>query len=195
MEKKQAIIESIDYEGKGVAKINGIPIFIENAIDGENVEFKITEKKKNVMFGKSTKILKKSIDRNENLCKYYYSCGGCNIMHMNYDKQLKFKTELTKNTFNHVGKFDCEVLDCIGMDNPFNYRNKVQVPFQDGKAGFYKCGTHDVCDMDNCLCEPKISFEIVNYIKQILNISDTVYQSKLKLPHTLSEQRHIYWLI
>lgn len=167
MEKMTARIESIDYEGKGVARINGIPTFIENAIDNELVEFKITEKKKNVMFGKTSKVLEESSNRVKPLCEYYYMCGGCNIMHMNYDKQLKFKKEITINTFNHVGKFDCKVNDCIGMDKPYNYRNKVQVPFLGLKAGFYKKNTHEVVDMSKCLCEPEISFEIINYLKEL----------------------------
>lgn len=181
MEKLKGTIESIDYEGLGIARVDGIPTFIENAIDGEEVEFKITEKKKNVMFGKSTKIIKESLDRVKPKCEYYYQCGGCNIMHMDYSKQLKFKKELTINTFNHVGHFDCLVNDCIGMDIPYNYRNKVQVPFSNDKVGFYKKGTHEICDMEKCLCEPEISFQIVNYLKKLFkkyNISSYDEKSK-----------------
>ena len=88
-------IVDVDYLGLGIAKVDGFPVFIDNALPGEIVRAEVSRVTKNLATAKNLKILKKSENRNDKICPYYNSCGGCNIMHMNYDYQLDFKTKIT----------------------------------------------------------------------------------------------------
>jgi len=89
------IIESniidINHEGKGVARFDDFVVFIDEAITGDFVKIKILQKKKNYAIGKLLKIVKKSQDRIIPPCKYSIQCGGCQLMHMDYKKQLTYK--------------------------------------------------------------------------------------------------------
>ena len=84
-------VEKLDHFGKGVSHLDNKVLFIENALDEEVVEVKIESEKKKVIFGNAINIIEESSNRKEPECPYYNLCGGCNVMHMNYRKQLDFK--------------------------------------------------------------------------------------------------------
>ncbi len=169
-------IDDFDLEGLGIAHYDNKPVFIDNAIPGEVVKCKITRITKNLCFAKNIEIIKKSDNREDNLCPYYSLCGGCNIMHMKYKYQLKFKQELTKRTLRKIIGQDIVVNDCVLNPNPYGYRNKIIVPFKkiNGEiiSGFYEEKSHKIVPSKGCMIEPACATNIINTIKELLTKYD-----------------------
>jgi len=166
-------VEFIDmtHDGMGVCKIDGFPIFVANALKGEKAEIKIVKLNASFGFGRLIEITAKSPFRKEPICDHFSECGGCNLMHMNYQMQLDFKKHRTKETLRKLGKINTSVKDTVGMLNPYYYRNKTVIPFgeQNGRmiSGLYKKRTHDIIDMKRCYIIPKITSDIVKYLKGV----------------------------
>ena len=88
---KEVEIIDLNHTGQGVAKVDNFVVFIDKAIIGDTVEIEITEKKKNFAVGRLIRILKTSDNRANPKCQYFYDCGGCQLMHMDYSAQLDYK--------------------------------------------------------------------------------------------------------
>ena len=160
-------IIGVGYEGEGIAKIDGYPIFIEGAILGEKVRVLIVKAKKSFAYGKLLEVIEPSKERVEPKCKNYKRCGGCSIQHMNYKKQLDYKYERVKDCIYKIGGLSQDIVNYpIGMDTPERYRNKVQLPvgMVKGKLsiGFYAPRSHDIIDLDTCLIQDNIADEVTN---------------------------------
>lgn len=164
LEKNQMLtvtIEDLTHDGSGVAKIEGYPLFIKDALPGEEVRVKVVKVNKKFGFARIEKIEKKSLNRVTPPCPVYHKCGGCQLQHLSYEGQLLFKKNQVEQLIRRVGKLETEVLPTIGMAKPFRYRNKSQVPvgYVNGKlgAGFYQKRSHDIIDMDTCLIQDEKS--------------------------------------
>lgn len=158
-------IISVGYEGEGIAKIDGYPIFIEGAILGEKVKALIVKVKKNYAYGKLLEVIESSSERVEPKCKVYKRCGGCTVQHMNYKKQLDYKFERVKDCISKIGGLDSALVQYpIGMENPERYRNKVQLPVGMVKGelsiGFYAPRSHNIINLDTCLIQDKIADKV-----------------------------------
>lgn len=165
-------ITDFDSEGLGIGHYDSKPVFVDNALPGEEVKCRIIRVTKNLAFAENLEILKESENREHNICPYYKMCGGCNIMHMKYEYQLKFKTDLVKRTIHKVSGFDPVVNLCVANPNPYEYRNKIIVPFgkRDGRviSGFYEAKSHNIVESCGCMIEPKISRDIIEYTKELI---------------------------
>ena len=127
---KEYIVDIIDngYEGEGIAKINGVPIFIPGAIKGEKCKILIVKKLTSYAYGKILEILEKSENRVDSDCTTYKRCGGCNLRHIKYEETLKMKQNAVQNLVNKTLKNKLQVENVVGMERPYHYRNKVQYP-------------------------------------------------------------------
>ena len=169
---EEYIVDIIDngYEGEGIAKIDNFTIFIPGAIKGEKVKILIVKVTTSYAFGKILEIIQASKDRVEDVdCNTYKKCGGCNLRHMNYPKTLEIKRDIVQNLVNKNLKIDLQVKDTIGMENPFNYRNKAQYPVglnKEGKPiiGVFANRTHEVIETNKCMIQNKQSEKIAKYI-------------------------------
>ena len=166
-------VEFIDmtHDGMGVCRIDGFPVFVPKALKGEKGIIKLTKVNSNLGFGRLMELQHKSPFRKEPICDHYSECGGCNLMHMDYSMQLDFKKYRTAETLRKLGKISTKVNDAVGMINPYYYRNKAVIPFgeENGKmiAGLYKSRSHDIIDMKKCYIIPKITTDIVKFLKNI----------------------------
>ncbi len=163
-------IEELGYEGEGIGKIEGCVVFVPGALTGEEVKIKIIKSKKNYAVGQLVQILKKGENRITAPCAYFQNCGGCAVMNMSYENQLKFKHKRVKDCIERIAKINPEIVESvIGMDNTFSYRNKVQyqVDFIDNKIvmGFYNEKSYKIVDVDNCLVQPEEFKHIITVIK------------------------------
>lgn len=169
---EEYIVDIIDngYEGEGIAKIDNFTIFIPNAIKGEKVKIVILKVTSSFAYGKILEILEKSEDRVEYIdCSTYKRCGGCNLRHINYAKTLELKKNTVQNLVNKSLKEKVQVKDTIGMENPFNYRNKAQYPVGIDKdrnpvIGVFANRTHEVIEIKECMIQNKDSEKIAKYI-------------------------------
>lgn len=188
IKNNEYVVDIIDMgiESEGIAKIDGYTIFIKNALIGEKVKIKLIKANKNFGFGKIVEIIKESKYRVKPFCSCYEKCGGCNLQHLEYSKQLEYKLNIVKNNFRKFGLDESKIKEIIGMENPVNYRNKAQYPYGIDKegnivTGFYAARTHSIIQNEGCNIEHIIS-EAIN--KEIYNLikkySISVYNEKTK---------------
>ncbi len=169
----ETVITSLENEGKGVCKINGMVVFVPKTLVGEKVRIRITEIKKNFAVGKVVEILKESDKRVKSRCPYYEECGGCSLRHQTKEENLKFKKGKVQTALKRIGKIDVKVDDCVACFKDDHYRNKVSFKVEDDRIGFYAEGTYQLVDIKQCLlAENKINDclgAIRNYIKENKN--------------------------
>lgn len=163
-------INSLDHYGRGITKIDNKISFIENALPNEIVQIKIDKNKKNFIEGSVLNYIKTSENRINVNCPYYDFCGGCNIMHLSYEEQLKFKQEKIVNIVKKYFKDNIKINKIVNSDTNINYRNKVT--FQTKKnIGFYKKKSYEIINIDNCLISNKLINDSIKYLNK-LNLKD-----------------------
>ena len=183
---KEYIVDIIDtgFQGEGIAKIDGLTIFIPNAIKGEKLKILIVKVLSSHAFGKIVEIIEKSPYRIESDCTTYKRCGGCSLRHIKYEETLKMKQNAVQSLVNKTLKNKIEVEDTLGMENPYHYRNKAQYPMglnKDGKPviGVFANRTHEIIPINTCFIQNEQTEEIAKYLFEFLvknNIS--VYNEK-----------------
>jgi len=173
-QKKQVEIVDLNHTVQGVAKVDNFVVFIDKAIKGDLVEIEITEKKKNFAVGRLLKIIKTSKDRIKPPCDYFYQCGGCQLMHMDYSAQLIYKKNRVINEMRRssVNMENTVVNDTMGMDNPFRYRNKtafsVAMKNKEIIIGPYEQGTYNTVDISSCMLQSSEADKAVQLFKTLM---------------------------
>ncbi len=166
-------ITGMTHEGQGVGRIDGLAVFVDGALEGEQAEIRIIKLNKSYAVGKLLKVLKASQHRIKPFCGAYKRCGGCNLQHMDYSAQLAFKTRLVRDNLERLGGLkDVMVHETIGMEQPFNYRNKAQYPVAavngDIITGFYAARSHDVIDSEDCGIQNIDSDKVRKVVRQFM---------------------------
>lgn len=159
-------IESLDHLGRGITKIDNKITFVKNALPGEIVELKIENEKKNYIEAYVDKYIKKSDDRICPKCKYYNDCGGCNIMHLNYNKQLEFKQSKIENIINKYLGSNIKINKIVPSDLEYEYRNKVTFQINNG-IGFFENESNKLIEIDNCIISNKLINNSITYLKKL----------------------------
>lgn len=192
---EEYVVDIIDngYNGEGIAKIDGMTVFIDNAIKGEKVKIKILKVLKSQSYGKIEEIIEKSPYRSALDCSTYTKCGGCNLRHINYEKTLNLKKSIVENNLKKEGLESIKVNDCIGMDNPYNYRNKLQYPVGvvDGRKtmGVFAERSHRIIPTQNCFIQNELNQKIANDIFKFIKENNIpVYNEE----NRTGQIRHIF---
>lgn len=169
-------IEDLGTEGQGVGKIHGYTIFVKDALAGEKVRVKIMKTKKSYAYAKLLEIIEPSGWRMEPACPVAKQCGGCQLQHCTYEKQLEWKRKKIEDCLKRIGGLeDIEVKPAIGMEVPYYYRNKAQFPVGYNKegniiTGFYAGRTHSIIPFKHCLiqhpCNSVILDVVIKYMKE-----------------------------
>ncbi len=173
-------IDRLDDFGRGITKVDDTTCFVSNALEDEEVEINITNVKSKFMEAESKEITNKNINRVEPICPYYLLCGGCNIMHMNYPKQLKFKEDKVRYLLKKFADIDEDKIKQIVATTQFGYRNKITLKVRE-KVGFYKKKSYEVVPISSCqVALPKIN-EIIDSIVNLeyKNIEEIIIKSTL----------------
>ncbi len=135
--QKGEIIEveiiSLNSEGDGIGKLqDGYVIFVKNTLPGDKIRTKIQKKKRNYLIGSVIDIIEPSESRIKPTCKHFGICGGCKFQNLNYESQLKFKSQIVSDSFTKIGNFsNLNVNNILGSDNIYHYRNKMEFTFSD----------------------------------------------------------------
>ena len=151
----------LNNEGLGVALVDKFVVFVKNALVDELVKIKITEVNDNYAKADVINYIETSSDRVIPSCPFYEKCGGCNLMHMNYESQISFKKDKVKSIFKKISNIDIDIKDII-YDKDYNYRNKVTLKVKNDKIGLYREKTNDIINVDKCLLlDNKINDELI----------------------------------
>lgn len=164
-------IESYSSQGEGIAKLNGIVIFIKGTIQGELVSAKIIKVKKNCAWAKLLKIIKPSVFRIKPDCPHSSSCGGCSLRHMSYEEELRFKLQKVNDAISKIGKIDFKIDKIHGSLKVDRYRNKAIFPVSQDKdnnikIGLFQSRSHNVIDVDRCYIQSEQAEQVISVIRK-----------------------------
>ncbi len=168
------VFEDLTHDGAGVAKVDGYPLFVPNGLPGEKAKVKVIKVNKSYGVGRLIELYEKSPYRIEIPSSEKSKYGGCQLEHISYEGQLKYKENQVRQVLSRIGKLgDVKIHPIIGMENPWHYRNKAQVPVgeKDGKliAGFFKPRTHEIVEAEESIIQlPEVN-EAVQAVKEICN--------------------------
>ena len=181
MLNKNAIVEveivDLTHEGAGVAKVDGFVFFVDNALPGEVIKMRVLKLKKNIGFGKVEDYVTLSPNRNQDIDATYLRSGIADFGHMTYEEQLKFKRkQVVDNLYKTAGISDVEVAETLGMETPYAYRNKAQVPVRRVKGqletGFYRKNSHDLIPIEDFLIQDKEIDKLIVFVRDLLRRYD-----------------------
>ncbi|MGO4936372.1 23S rRNA (uracil(1939)-C(5))-methyltransferase RlmD [Fundicoccus sp. Sow4_H7] len=172
-EKLKGVVVDLTSQGEGVVKIDNFPFFVEGALVGESIEFKVIKLGKKFAYGKLLNIEVKSphrVDMKDDLGR---QIGTMTLQHLAYSEQLKFKQKLVKEAFERIGKFrDLTILPTIGMEEPWAYRNKAQIPVREKngqlETGFFRKNSHDLIPIENFYIQHPIIDQTILIVRDIL---------------------------
>lgn len=176
-QKYTAEITGYTSTGAGVARICGRAVFVDFAMFGELWEILIVKVSTSVVYGKGTRLISPSPERREPPCSVFGKCGGCDLMHMSYDEELRLKLKRVNDAIRHVGGLDFEIGEILGAESIFRYRNKTIYNFaeDDGGravAGFYRERTHDVVPVEDCIIQSELSSRCASALCDFMNEYD-----------------------
>lgn len=178
-----AVIESLDHEGRGIARCEGKAIFIEGALPGERVEFSSYRKKPNFEQATMSALLRPSPFRVTPRCEFYARCGGCSMQHMEPSAQVAVKQRVLENALWHIARIRPElILPAIhGPAWAYRYRARLGVYKLGAQVlvGFHERKSSYIADMSACeILPPEISALLVPLRGLVagLSIADRVPQ-------------------
>ena len=165
-EEYSATITDLTYEGNGLVKIDDFPVFVPNALPGEQITVRITKVASHFAWGRVMDWQTKSADRVDVQNKKYIQTGIAPLGHLKYEAQLKFKQHQIQELLAKAHLDNIEVLPTLGMEKPYHYRNKAQVPVKmisgQLETGFYKRGSHTLVPIEDFyIQDPAIDQAIV----------------------------------
>ncbi len=186
---ENAEIVDISSEGKSVAKVEGMVIFVDGGVPGDVADVMITRKKNNYAEGHIVELKKKSVNRITPVCQHFGACGGCKWQHLNYTTQLVFKQKTVEDALVRIGKINVEtMLPIVANKQDYFYRNKLEFSFSDKKwltneevksgvaidnrnaLGFHIPKMFDkILDIKTCYLQAEPSNEIRNEIRDFAN--------------------------
>lgn len=181
-------IEKIVYGGEGLGFLDDFAIFVPMTVPGDRVEIEIISKKKTYARGLITKLINKGAERIDDTTKISFEdFHGCDFGMLNYDSQLKYKTEMVRDVMERIGGIkDVPVSFIVGADEKdrTNYRNKVIEPFSIDKnkkiiTGMFKRKSHEVFEVSENILSSNLANKIINISKFMLNKNKiSVYNEK-----------------
>ncbi|MDU1904487.1 MAG: 23S rRNA (uracil(1939)-C(5))-methyltransferase RlmD [Dysgonomonas sp.] len=179
-------ITDIAAEGKAIAKVDNMVVFIPYVVPGDVIDLQLTRKKNKYAEGKAVRIEKYSDKRAEAFCEHFGICGGCKWQILPYEEQLKYKQQQVEDNLTRIGKIDLpDVMPILGSEKTVFYRNKLEFTFSNKKwltleqiqsgetfdnmnaVGFHIPGMFDkVLDINKCWLQDDISNQIRNFIRE-----------------------------
>ncbi|CAN5234988.1 23S rRNA (uracil(1939)-C(5))-methyltransferase RlmD [soil metagenome] len=179
-------IESTAFKGKGIAKVDGLAIFVPGTAPGDKIKAMITRKKKSFREAKVLEITEPSPIRVEPACIHANTCGGCTWQHIPHEKQLAFKEQHVRDHISRIAGLDDEIVQpIIGCDQPLYYRNKMEYSFGTRRwlteseinkeefvddsgfaAGLHAPGRYDkILNLHECHLQKPVSFRLLDYVR------------------------------
>ncbi|MFU2163241.1 23S rRNA (uracil(1939)-C(5))-methyltransferase RlmD [Streptococcus pluranimalium] len=179
--QKNDIVEvdiiDLSHEGQGIAKVEGLVFFVDNALPGERIQMRVLKRTSKIGFGKVEAYLKFSDQRYQGLDLAYLRSGIADLGHLSYDEQLVFKRQqVLKNLYKIAGITDIEVAQTLGMAHPIAYRNKAAIPVRrlngQVETGFFRKHSHDLIPMEDFYIQHKEIDALVLFVRDLLRQYD-----------------------
>ena len=144
-------IESLSSQGAGIARSDGLVIFVSDACPGDQLQVQVTEKQKSFAKAKIIKIVEPGPSRRIAECPVASNCGGCDWMHVGYSEQLRQKKKIIEDALSRIAKLDIPDFAIVASENEFRYRNRIQIHLESTKLGYHAKKSHRLIEIDDCL--------------------------------------------
>jgi 23S rRNA (uracil1939-C5)-methyltransferase len=186
----QLHVQSFASEGRSVARADGMVIFVQGAVPGDEARVRLTKVRKQFAEAEAVEIISPSLSRTEPRCRYFGTCGGCTWQHVQYQVQADFKRQHVIDALERIGGFsDVPVNPTLGAEDTYFYRNKMEFSFGDkwltrqeleerntraasaGEDERFALGLHipgrfdKVLDLEECWLQSEMSVNIVNAVR------------------------------
>ena len=193
-------ITALSSDGRGIARMEGMVIFVDEAVKGDTVDVQIYRKKSGYREGKAIRFYERSKDRTDPACHHYGVCGGCTWQNLKYEAQLNHKHQMVFDALHRIGKIELPPFESIlGAPEPFAYRNKMEytfsalrwftdaeiasdISFADSKAlGFHVPGRYDkILPIERCLLQDDLANRIRNRTRELTLEADYPFYHQKK---------------
>lgn len=188
----EVTIEDIGSEGEGIGRYEGYTLFVKDTAIGDRALVQVTKAGKSYGYARLTRLITPSQYRVEPRCPIAAKCGGCQLQHIDYQKQMEFKVNKVRSCLTRIGGFKEFMMEPIcGMEEPYYYRNKSQFPVgrnKDGSIaiGFYAGRTHSIIDTTHCYIGAEVNSEILAFLRSFIEryhiepYNETTHQGLLR---------------
>lgn len=161
------VIDGYASDGAGVARLDGMVVFVQGGIRGEACDVRLTHVGRSALWGRVEEVVNPSPARIFPRCLHYTKCGGCQFRHMNYAEELEAKRIRVEDALRRLGGAEIHVSAILGAEQVDRYRNKAQFPVAKGpRIGFYRPRSHDVIDVDDCLLQGEAAARLRGAVKE-----------------------------
>lgn len=174
-EKINVLPEGIGEHGEGVARYRGFTVFVDGAIPGDEVLAQIIQVKQHYARARTLEIIRPAPHRVPPRCPVFGRCGGCQLQHMAYAEQLRWKTRLVGDALARIGRLsDVVVHDTLGAAHPWHYRTKALFPVGAAPGGggvvvgLYARGTHRIVEVADCPVQHPVNNEILVAARELI---------------------------
>lgn len=147
-------------QGDGIARPDGLPVFVPGTCPGDRVLAHIVKAKPNFAFGKCMEVIRPAPQRIDPRCEVFPRCGGCSFRHVEYAAELEIKQRETGEVLRRIGGVELGPEPILGAEHPQRYRNKALLPLrmEQGRviAGYYTRHSHRVVEHKDCDLQPEL---------------------------------------
>ena len=168
-----AVCDGIGSNGEGIFRHEGVTFFVPYCLPGEKVSFRVLKVKDKIGYGKIEEVLTPAEERVRPKCPVFTRCGGCQLQHLDYKKQLALKGKIVTDAFRKIAGMEVEVKKTVSSDRPYGYRNKLQLPIGVDKngetvVGFYAERSHRIVPTDTCAIHPVWAAELIQRLNRYM---------------------------
>ncbi len=183
---EKVTIENIGAEGKSIARVDNIVVFVKGAVPGDVADLQVIRKKGRYMEARVVKYHSYSNQRTEPFCDHFGICGGCKWQHLPYERQLFYKQQQVEDAFRHIAGIEIpEALPILPSDPTTHYRNKLEYTFSNHRwmldhetesdtqlehtnaVGLHVPGRFDkVVDLQTCHLQAEPTNQLRNHLRE-----------------------------
>lgn len=169
------LIESLDQEGRGIARRDGKAVFIEGALPGEVVTYSVYRKKSSYELATLGSVIRESASRVAPRCRFFGLCGGCSLQHLDPRAQVAVKQRVLEDSLWHIGRVRPEQMLAAIHGPAWGYRHRARftvrhVPKKGGAlVGFHEKKSSYVADMDSCEVMPQRISALIRPLRDLVS--------------------------
>ncbi|MCR5663959.1 MAG: 23S rRNA (uracil(1939)-C(5))-methyltransferase RlmD [Oscillospiraceae bacterium] len=156
-----SIVDAYSSEGFGVCRIGGRAVFVPRTLVGEKWQIRIVKVTSSAVYARGESLIEASPARRESLCPFFGRCGGCDLWHMSYEEELRFKLARVNDALRHIGRQSLQAEEILGSETAVRYRNKgiFAVGERQGLpvCGFFRERSHEIIPVSSCLIQNELS--------------------------------------
>jgi len=164
-------VEKLVYGGDGLGRVEGRVVLAPFVLPGERVRAEPEQERPALIKARTLEVLEASPERVQARCPYFGRCGGCHYQHASYEAQLAAKKAILIEELRRLGKIEPPKDIAIISGDPWGYRNRAQVHFEERTLGYREARSHKLCAINHCpIGSPKLN-ETIAILNEMLRDS------------------------